>query len=61
MAGNVWEWTASDYDESKKMLRGGSWYVNPNNVRSANRFRDDPDFTRSNQGFRCARGSQHAL
>ena len=25
MAGNVWEWTASDYDKTSKVLRGGSW------------------------------------
>lgn len=25
MAGNVWEWTASDYDPNTKVLRGGAW------------------------------------
>ncbi|MGC9394458.1 MAG: SUMF1/EgtB/PvdO family nonheme iron enzyme [Anaerolineae bacterium] len=25
MAGNVWEWTASDHDEDTKILRGGAW------------------------------------
>ncbi|MEJ5308172.1 MAG: SUMF1/EgtB/PvdO family nonheme iron enzyme [Anaerolineae bacterium] len=25
MAGNVWEWTASDHDQNTKVLRGGAW------------------------------------
>lgn len=25
MAGNVWEWTASDHDPNTKVLRGGAW------------------------------------
>ncbi|MCD4738979.1 MAG: formylglycine-generating enzyme family protein [Anaerolineae bacterium] len=58
MAGNVWEWTASAYDKSSKVLRGGSWGVNPDHVRSALRLRSDLDDTRGDVGFRCARGSQ---
>jgi formylglycine-generating enzyme required for sulfatase activity len=57
MAGNVWEWTASDYDDEKKVLRGGSWGFNPINVRCAARVRYDPDDAWSVYGFRCARGS----
>jgi len=58
MAGNVWEWTANDYDKSRKVLRGGSWGVNPDFVRCAKRDRVDPDYTGFLVGFRCARGSQ---
>jgi formylglycine-generating enzyme required for sulfatase activity len=25
LAGNVWEWTSSDYDSQRKVFRGGSW------------------------------------
>ncbi len=56
MAGNVWEWTNSWDDESKKykVLRGGSWYNISDFVRCANRNFYDP-YDRSHAfGFRCA-------
>ena len=40
--------------QSEKCLRGGSWFSNPINCRSANRFRDNPDLHGSNIGFRVA-------
>ena len=57
MAGNVWEWTASDYRDSDeiKVLRGGSWNAGPNSTRSA--FRDyyfHPGRRFDYVGFRCA-------
>jgi formylglycine-generating enzyme required for sulfatase activity len=58
MAGNVWEWTASDYDDENKVLRGGSWGKYPSNVRCAVRYWYVPDYSRFSLGFRCARGSQ---
>jgi formylglycine-generating enzyme required for sulfatase activity len=58
MAGNVWEWTASDYDKSNKVLRGGSWRNDADLVRSASRFWYNPGYRLNNVGFRCARGSQ---
>ncbi len=39
----------------ESVLRGGSWNNNDNNVRSANRNRNDPSNTNNNVGFRCAR------
>ena len=54
MAGNVWEWTNSDYDASSKVLRGGSWYNNPRHMRSASRYRNDPTGRNNGIGFRCA-------
>jgi formylglycine-generating enzyme required for sulfatase activity len=66
----VADWYESDYYERSpsenpvgpeegdfKILRGGSWYYSPDDVRSANRFRLIPVYSRFNGGFRCARGS----
>ena len=36
-----------------KVLRGGSWNNNTNNLRSANRNNNDPDNRNNNIGFRC--------
>jgi formylglycine-generating enzyme required for sulfatase activity len=58
MAGNVWEWTGSDYDAEQKVLRGGSWYFDPENVRGASRGRLLPVYRYVYYGFRCARGSE---
>ena len=57
MAGNVWEWTDSWYDEEKtlKVLRGGSWYSFHEYARCAGRGRDLPDGGDYGFGFRCAR------
>ena len=55
MAGNVWEWTDSLYDEKKeeKVLRGGEWYDTRFYTRCAYRFWGFPGG--SVTGFRCAR------
>jgi formylglycine-generating enzyme required for sulfatase activity len=53
MAGNVWEWTASDYGKSSKVLRGGAWYYDWIYVRAAYRTHSTPDSRVSNMGFRC--------
>jgi hypothetical protein len=37
------------------VLRGGSWNDNGNDLRVANRNRNDPTNTNNNIGFRCAR------
>ncbi len=34
MAGNVWEWTGSDYDQNTKVLRGGAWNFTAESARS---------------------------
>jgi serine/threonine-protein kinase len=69
MAGNVWEWTSSldkgyplDVDDGPedlkasglRVLRGGSWLNDERIVRSAYRFRSNPDYTDFSYGFRCA-------
>jgi sulfatase modifying factor 1 len=57
MAGNVWEWTASDFDKSNKVLRGGSWDNYPGDALCAHRGRYPPLNWYISVGFRCARGS----
>lgn len=57
MAGNVWEWTSSDYDSSGqwKVLRGGSWGSKPRYVRSAYRNYRTPARRLDYGGVRCAK------
>jgi serine/threonine-protein kinase len=69
MAGNVREWVSGTYayyetgvivnqsgldTEGLKIPRGGSWYDKPDDVRSANRGGELPEYFRHNLGFRCA-------
>jgi formylglycine-generating enzyme required for sulfatase activity len=70
MHGNVWEWTASVYDEQyggaelqvsaasaagSRGVRGGSWGNYRQDLRSASRGRNWPDGADDSQGFRLAR------
>jgi formylglycine-generating enzyme required for sulfatase activity len=54
MSGNVWEWTASFYDEGEKnyCVRGGSWSINRDFARVALRYWRYPDYSNYNLGFR---------
>jgi sulfatase modifying factor 1 len=58
MAGNVWEWTRSAVPTSQgseSILKGGSWLeVNPATLRAAARFQEQPSYSSSDVGFRCA-------
>ncbi len=58
MAGNVWEWTASDWSEKSmnKVLRGGSWLYFDLDARAAVRLGDDADSRVISFGFRCGGG-----
>jgi formylglycine-generating enzyme required for sulfatase activity len=57
MAGNVWEWTASDYDKNRKVVRGGSWGYLQQDARCSARNGGNPRGRFYGRGFRCARGS----
>jgi formylglycine-generating enzyme required for sulfatase activity len=37
MAGNVWEWTAGDFNPERKAVRGGSWSDRPAKATSSSR------------------------
>ena len=68
MAGNVWEWTCSDYDptysgseqrcsnqrpsEGLRVVRGGSWNNGAGDVRSAKRMPRKPGYRDATTGFR---------
>ena len=68
-AGNVREWVADWYGKypaarqtyptgppsgESRIPRGGSWLDLPDDIRSANRGANAPDYTRHKVGFRCA-------
>ncbi len=57
MAGNVREWTLSFYDQHKEtiVLRGGSFFNNAVECRSASRSFNFPVNRHENVGFRCIR------
>ncbi|MEM9814871.1 MAG: formylglycine-generating enzyme family protein [Cyanobacteria bacterium P01_D01_bin.6] len=49
-------WLSSDESENRRVLRGGSWVINPVICRSAYRLRNAPDFTNDDVGFRVVCG-----
>ena len=68
MAGNVWEWTCSDYNpnyggdeqrcstarpnEGQRVVRGGSWNNGAGDLRVAKRLARKPDYRDAMTGFR---------
>ncbi len=58
LAGNVWEWTSSNFDASgaARVSRGGSWRDSVASfLRAAFRLGDPPSVRGDSVGFRCAR------
>jgi formylglycine-generating enzyme len=52
VAGNVYEW--NDLDAESSVLRGGSWDVFEDNLRSSDRLGSDPSYESNVVGFRVA-------
>jgi formylglycine-generating enzyme required for sulfatase activity len=61
MAGNVWEWTSTEYPGGERVLRGGS-YASPGLwwAQCAMRSHSRPQRRQSHIGFRVARGDMYA-
>ncbi|HUA58312.1 MAG TPA: SUMF1/EgtB/PvdO family nonheme iron enzyme, partial [Verrucomicrobiae bacterium] len=57
MAGNVWEWTGSFWDEKEQLpvLRGGSWFDLSDYAACSYRNFGNPHLRFNDFGFRCAR------
>jgi formylglycine-generating enzyme required for sulfatase activity len=56
LAGNVWEWTSSKYDDTHRVTRGGGWSSgDAGDVRAAFHYGGVPSSRRGFLGFRCAR------
>jgi len=57
MSGNVWEWVedCSNGDCAYRVLRGGSWYYDPQGTRAASRYGSRPSNGSYEDGFRLAR------
>jgi formylglycine-generating enzyme required for sulfatase activity len=56
MAGNVWEWTASQDESGGVVLRGGGWSHPAEYTRPALRSIHDPEDRYDTDGFRCVVG-----
>lgn len=56
MAGNVWEWTTTQFPGQKNWLviKGGGWGNNPYCLRAAYKHGNPPDIGLDMVGFRCA-------
>ncbi len=62
MAGNLWEWTSSDFDDDQvaatvktKVVRGGSWGLTHRFASTYFRVGYNPTTVINNIGFRCAK------
>jgi formylglycine-generating enzyme required for sulfatase activity len=55
MHGNVWEWTNDAYDETEKVIRGGSWRFNADSARCALRYHHRPQDRGDSLGLRLVR------
>jgi len=58
LAGNVWEWTSSDYDRSSRVLRGGSWHDPADGLETSFLSYGNPTDRNGVLGFRCAQDAR---
>ena len=58
MDGSAW---STDDENAARVLRGGSWFINPGGCRSASRVSDTPDARYSDFGFRVSCVAPRAL
>jgi len=58
--GSPWE-KADGGDCGRRVVRGGSWNNKPENLRSANRNRNETDNRNNNLGFRLAQSARAAF
>jgi formylglycine-generating enzyme required for sulfatase activity len=58
LAGNVWEWTSSDYDSSHKVVRGGAWASSASTLGSSDRVEAPPGGWGDIRGFRCVQNAR---
>jgi formylglycine-generating enzyme required for sulfatase activity len=54
MAGNVWEWTSTT-EERYSVLKGGSFFEDPNYAKTYNNLLSIPDDAKDYVGFRCVK------
>jgi hypothetical protein len=55
LAGNVWEWTGTNYDAVRKVVRGGAFFDFARVLRAAYRNWYHPEGRDDDIGFRCVR------
>ncbi len=55
MHGNVWEWNSDAYDETRNVIRGGSWRFNADSARCALRYSHRPQDRGDSLGLRLVR------
>ena len=60
MHGNVWEWTAGDFNRDRKTVRGGSWWDRPFRATSASRLGYRPWQRVYDVGFRVMINASNA-
>jgi formylglycine-generating enzyme required for sulfatase activity len=59
-AGNVWEWTADDFNGNTKAIRGGAWNFSMDSAKTFERECSRPENRSHGIGFRVAFEAQES-